>query len=188
METSLRFRRVGAEEADVLSLLWSQANARWCSAPAPSAADPERVAKLRERLQRPGSIAIVGEHGRVPVACCFATRLVLADGSESTKGAHISGFAVAPEHWGKGYGETTLAFFERLLATVGYEFAQLHVLETNSRARRLYERRDWRFVSAGHPHADGDQAVYEKQLQQEAHARPHEHRHGTARDDVRVDR
>ncbi len=165
MEASLRFRRVGVEEADVLSLLWSQANARWCSAPAPSAADPERVEQLRQRLQRPGCIAIVGEHGRAPVACCFATRLVLADGSESTTGAHIGGFAVAPEHWGKGYGDTTLAFFERLLATVGYEFAQLHVLEINSRARHLYERRDWRFVSAGHPHADGDQAVYEKQLE-----------------------
>ncbi len=121
MEASLCFRRVGVEAADVLSLLWSQANARWCSAPAPSAADPERVEQLRKRLQRPGSIAIVGEHGRVPVACCFATRLVLADGGESTTGADISGFAVAPEHWGKGYGDITLAFFERLLATVGYE-------------------------------------------------------------------
>lgn len=67
--------------------------------------------------------------------------------------------------WGKGYGDATLALFERLLATAGYEFAQLHVLEINRRARRLYERRDWRFVSAGHPHSDGDQAVYEKQLQ-----------------------
>ena len=148
-----------------MSLLWSQANARWRSAPAPSAPDPERVEALRERLQRPGSNAIVGEHGRVPVACCFATRLVLADGSESTTGAHISGLAVAPEHWGKGYGDATFAFFERLLAIVGYKFAQLHVLEINHRARRLYERRDWRFVSAGHPHSDGDQAVYEKQLQ-----------------------
>ncbi len=98
----------------------------------------------------------------------FATRLVLADGSESTAGADISGFAVAPEHWGKGFGYATLAFFEHLLATVGYEFAQLHVLETNERARRLYERRAWRFVSGGHPHSDGDQAIYEKRLDRDA--------------------
>ena len=64
----------------------------------------------------------------------FCNASFLTDGSESTAGAHISGFAVAPEHWGKGFGFATLACFEQLLATVDYEFAQLHVLETR-RAR-----------------------------------------------------
>jgi len=41
-------------------------------------------------------------------------------------------------------------------------FAQLHVLETNHRARSLYERLGWTLVRDGDPHPEGPQAVYEK--------------------------
>jgi ribosomal protein S18 acetylase RimI-like enzyme len=51
---------------------------------------------------------------------------------------------------------------EHELAGDSYRFAQLHVLETNHRARSLYERLGWTLVRDGDPHPEGPQAVYEK--------------------------
>jgi RimJ/RimL family protein N-acetyltransferase len=49
-----------------------------------------------------------------------------------------------PTVWGRSLGATLLEAATRELAAAGIETATLWVLETNSRARRFYERLGWR--------------------------------------------
>jgi len=72
--------------------------------------------------------------------------------------------AVLPAHWGRHFGQQTLRFLEIRLRAGGYRRAELHVLETNDRARRLYALCGWRLLRLGDEHPDGAQAVYAKAL------------------------
>lgn len=47
---------------------------------------------------------------------------------------------VLPEYWGKGYGRALLENSVNWLSGQGFDRAYLWVLDTNSRARRFYER------------------------------------------------
>ena len=71
--------------------------------------------------------------------------------------------AVLPAHWGRHFGQQKLQFLIRLRAG-GYRRAELHVPETNDRARRLYALCVWRLLRLGDEHPDGAQAVYAKAL------------------------
>jgi GNAT superfamily N-acetyltransferase len=166
MESDLRFRRAAAGDADVLQLLGERANARRLGTAIPDFPDPQAVEELRDRLARVGAVAVLAEDVEGPVASCFATPLVGPGGEPVDGGAHLSGVAVAPGRWGQGLGDAIVAFAEQVLYDEGFGFVQLHVLETNYRARTLYERRGWSLSREGDPHPEGSQAVYEKQLAQ----------------------
>jgi putative phosphoesterase len=50
---------------------------------------------------------------------------------------------VLPQWWGSGAGDALMASAEQSLAELGHARSILWVLETNTRARRFYERRGW---------------------------------------------
>lgn len=156
------FAVVGPERARDLSTLWAHAVARARNEPARPKATDDRVEALVERLSVPGAFAIIAEMEFIPVACGFATPLTDADGRIIAGFAHVSGIAVDPDLWGRGLATAVLAHCENTALTT----LQLHVLESNTRARRLYERLGWRLLRTGDPHPDGPQAVYEKCLKQ----------------------
>ncbi|MDP8962293.1 MAG: GNAT family N-acetyltransferase [Actinomycetota bacterium] len=156
-------RVAGREAAPALALLWVRAEARRKGETIPSDVDASAVDALRSRLDSYGAVAVVAVEAGEPVAGCFATQALEHD--EPVHGrAHVSGISVMPERWGEGLGRHVLARLEGVLLDRGYDAAQLIVLETNDRARRLYELAGWRLVSTGEPHPAGPHAVYEKTL------------------------
>jgi len=147
-----------------IALLWAQAKARSLDTPLPAVADGALVEKLRERLDGPGALVVVGERAGEIVTCCFATPRRSPSGRTSSTEAHLSLVAVAPQLWGNGHGTAMLTYAERALAASGYRRAELHVQAANTRARRLYERCGWSLLGPGEPHPDGPQVIYEKTL------------------------
>ncbi len=97
------------------------------------------------------------------MAGCFATQALL-DGEPVAGRAHVSGIAVAPDRWGEGLAHAVLQRLNDLLLEHGYDTAQLYVLETNFRARAVYEHIGWRLIRTGELHPEGPHAVYETSL------------------------
>lgn len=96
-------RRVGADSSASLALLWARANARRVGERLPDSVDDATIEALTRRLQIPGTRAIVAEVDRRVVAGCFAAA-ALIDGRPVPGRAHISGVAVEPAQWGRGFG------------------------------------------------------------------------------------
>lgn len=65
------------------------------------------------------------------------------DGEDTALVAQIRQIYIAPEVWGKGLGKRLLSTALARIAASGYAQATLWVLDTNSRARRFYERCGW---------------------------------------------
>lgn len=63
---------------------------------------------------------------------------------------------VAPDWWGRGVGDALMDASEHTLAALGFEHANLWVLEANQRARKFYERRGWRPGGAERTSSYGD--------------------------------
>lgn len=57
--------------------------------------------------------------------------------------SEIYAIYVNPDHWRRGLGTELLAHAARRFAALGYSVAILWVLESNTRARRFYERAGW---------------------------------------------
>lgn len=142
----LNVRRVDAGQAAALALLWARANARRLDRAEPRPEEAQNEAQLRERLARPGVVAVAGYAGTQLVSCVFASPAMGADGEPLPGVAHVSLLAVAPELWGRGYGAHTLAELLQRVQASGVTSAQLCVLEDNRRARSLYEREGWSLV------------------------------------------
>lgn len=162
--TAVTAREGGPDDVAALATLWAQAEARRKGDRIPAAAGGEAIAALRARLSAKGAVAVVcveGEDG--VVAGCFATQ-ALVDGAPAPRLAHVSGLCVRPDQWGRGLATLALDALEAILVARNYEVAQLHVLESNHRARSLYERLGWALARTGEPHELGPHAVYEKQL------------------------
>ena len=165
MKDAVSYRVVGKEGAEILTLLWDKANARRLGTPMPDASVPDAVRRTQERVAAPGALGVIAETMEEgALAGCFATQLVDSSAEPTRNAAHVSGLCVRPDHWGQGLGAGVLISLERALVRAGYRLAQLHVLETNERARSLYERLSWHLVREGDPNPDGPQAVYEKAL------------------------
>lgn len=130
----------------------------------PATVDESAVDALRARLAEEGATAVLGVDGDEPVAGCFATQSCLND-TPVTGRAHVSGISVEPQRWGQGLARGALQHLEEALVTAGYDTVQLHALETNARARSLYEHLGWRLVRVGEPNPAGPHAVYEKRLE-----------------------
>ena len=64
-------------------------------------------------------------------------------GEDAALVAEIRQIYIAPEVWGKGVGKRLMSTALARLAASGYAQATLWVLDTNSRARRFYERCGW---------------------------------------------
>lgn len=156
-------RVAGGEEAPALALLWAKAEAHRRGEPIPCDVDASAVEALRYRLDANGAVAVVAVDAGKVVAACFATQAIENDQPVDAR-AHVSGISVMPDRWGEGLGRRVLARLEGALVDHGYQTAQLSVLETNGRARRLYDRSGWRLMCAGQPHPAGPHAVYEKTL------------------------
>lgn len=151
--------------AEELASVWSLANAHRLSTQSASS-DGGLVERLATRLARPGVVAVAGLLGGRTVTSGFGSRLRDAAGTEHEDAAHVSLIAVVPEHWGRGFGRRTLEYLEDQLRLSGYTRAEMHVLETNQRARRLYDRSGWQLVRLGDEHPEGPQAVYTKRLRE----------------------
>jgi len=66
------------------------------------------------------------------------------DGENATGVGEISAIYVLPEAWGQGAGRRLMAAGLDALAAADFGEATLWVLDTNARARRLYEHGCWR--------------------------------------------
>jgi ribosomal protein S18 acetylase RimI-like enzyme len=92
----------------------------------------------QERLSDPSARAFVAtDHGRVVGAVA-----VRANAEFDAEG-ELTGLHVLPEAWGRGFGS---ALHDRALGEmVEHEFksAGLWVIEANTRARQMYESRQW---------------------------------------------
>jgi ribosomal protein S18 acetylase RimI-like enzyme len=65
-------------------------------------------------------------------------------GEDTTLVAEIRQIYIAPEVWGRGLGKRLMSTALARIASSGYSQATLWVLDSNSRARRFYERCGWR--------------------------------------------
>lgn len=157
------YSEVGAAAAGALARLWARAEARRRGEPMPATVDESAVDAVRARLAEEGATAVLGVDGNEPVVGCFATQ-ARVDDRPVTGRAHVSGISVDPQRWGQGLASGALLYLEEVLIAAGYDTVQLYVLETNARARSLYEHLGWRLVRVGEPHPAGPHAVYEKRL------------------------
>jgi len=64
-------------------------------------------------------------------------------GEDTALVAEIRQIYIAPEVWGRGLGKRLMSTALARMAASGYSQATLWVLDTNSRARRFYERCGW---------------------------------------------
>lgn len=64
-------------------------------------------------------------------------------GEDTALVAEITQIYIAPEVWGRGLGKRLMSTALARLAASGYAQVTLWVLDTNSRARRFYERCGW---------------------------------------------
>jgi ribosomal protein S18 acetylase RimI-like enzyme len=76
-------------------------------------------------------------HGEERLYCCFDGRTMVAFGT--TKNSFIPTIAVAREAQGKGYGRALTQYCANRLLESGVPKVRLGVVETNTRARALYE-------------------------------------------------
>jgi ribosomal protein S18 acetylase RimI-like enzyme len=67
--------------------------------------------------------------------------------------AYVALLAVAPQAQGRGVGGALLDAMTTELSAAGMNSAVLHVLETNTAARRLYDSRGWTVSGSPFPHA-----------------------------------
>ncbi len=110
----------------------------------PSTATPPTPADLTpgwvEMIDNPRGAVFVARHdGRVVGVAA------LASDPERSDGLFLTRLYVHPDHWHRGYGSE---LHDRAVA-VGLERAaslKLWVLEANTSARRMYERRGWQLV------------------------------------------
>lgn len=77
--------------------------------------------------------------------------------------ARVTGLAVTPELWGRGYGRALLMSALELVRNRGYESARLWVEINNSRAVRLFE--SFGFKRTGRLETDDRERVVEYELQ-----------------------
>ncbi len=88
----------------------------------------------------------------------------------------IRAIYLLPEAWGKGLGRRLMGSALARLAATGYAQTTLWVLETNTRARRFYEKNGW--VQDGSTRIDDSQGFpmnevrYRRHLKQPRSARP----------------
>lgn len=94
--------------------------------------DAEVRAHWHDALDHGETRVVVAEHGG---------RVV---GFASSTGDRVDGLYVLPDSWGTGLAERLLDTALQAIAATGRTVARLWVLEDNQRARRFYERRDWR--------------------------------------------
>lgn len=98
----------------------------------------ELAERWTERLADPSTTAFVArERGRVVGA--VAAR---ADAYSVGEG-QLSGLHVLPNEWGRGVGSALHDAAVSQLLSAGFERAGLWVIAANSRARTMYERRQW---------------------------------------------
>lgn len=165
MERHVECRVCGEEAGEDLARLWVRASAQRLSQPIPTEPEPARVEAMARRVAPDGAAAVLAvDDGGGAIACCFIEQLVEPDGSPVGGWGHLSGVAVEPDRWGEGLATAVLAWAEEAAREHGYQMMQLHVLEENERARRLYEHLGWRLTATGHEHRAGPQAVYEKAI------------------------
>lgn len=157
------YKRADAGEAAAIGLLWAMAEAVRRGEAVPREVQDSAVDALRQRLADVGARAVLGWDGDEAVVACFGTQAV-SDGQAVPGRAHVSGVSVHPDRWGEGLATAALRHLDEVLADAGYVEAQLQVLETNFRARTLYEHLGWKLVRLGKPHVLGPHAVYEKDL------------------------
>lgn len=50
---------------------------------------------------------------------------------------------VHPDHWGEGHGHGLITATEQRLGEIGFDDVLLWVIDSNSQARRFYERQGW---------------------------------------------
>lgn len=116
---------------------------------------PETVlARARNKLESAApSWVLARDAGGAPVG--FG--LTLSPGSgyadDPPGAAYVALLAVAPQAQGRGVGGAVLDAMTTELSAAGMKSAVLHVLETNTAARRLYDSRGWTVSGSPFPHA-----------------------------------
>lgn len=117
---------------------------------------PETVlARARNKLESAApSWVLARDAGGAPVG--FG--LTLAPGTsgyadDPPDAAYVALLAVTPQAQGRGIGGTLLDAMTTELSAAGMNSAVLHVLETNTAARRLYDSRGWTASGSPIPHA-----------------------------------
>jgi len=114
---------------------------------------PERWERALRAAEWPKAGVMVAVPG--PEMVGFARFAPTRDEGEDTAlVAEIRQIYIAPEVWGKGLGKRLMSTALARLAASGYSQATLWVLDTNSRARRFYERCGWTQDGAAR-HYDG---------------------------------
>jgi GNAT superfamily N-acetyltransferase len=90
------------------------------------------------------------------------------EGEDADLVGEIKAIYVIPEAWGKGMGKRLMSSALGRLAAAGYAQATLWVLDTNSRARRFYEKGGWKQDGGARPGENrgfpGQEVRYRKDL------------------------
>jgi GNAT superfamily N-acetyltransferase len=151
--TELRLRPASEEDLDGLALLVARANAtyrEWAGSDWKPPGVAHERSRWRERFDDAAAWNVVAVSRRDVLGCASFTdaRLDEGRGRKIAQIAHLSRMFVAPEHWGRGIGSLLLDQAVEEMRRRGYERAQLFTPTGNRRARRFYERHDWRLGKA----------------------------------------
>jgi GNAT superfamily N-acetyltransferase len=100
----------------------------------------DHVARMREWLSRPGAWGLLGFVAGEP-----AGHAAMLPGSwEEPRAAILFGLFVRPPWWGTGLASALHAAFVEHARAAAFPHAWLSTPAAHARARRFYERRDWR--------------------------------------------
>ncbi len=166
MTQPIVYKRAGADEAAAIGLLWAMAEARRTGEAIPREVEDSAVAALRERLADAAARAVLGwmETSQWLRVSGHRRSATAGSGRKSTRQRRLG----PSGPMGEGLATAALRHLDEVLASAGYVKAQLHVLETNARARRLCEHLGWKLVRLGEAHVLGPHAVFEKDLRRRA--------------------
>jgi GNAT superfamily N-acetyltransferase len=143
----LTTRRAALEDTTAVANVWAVADAARRGALGLSPLPIERVEpEVRTRLGADDGFGVVAEYADEPVGMALAVPALADDGAgdERVPGLlHVTMIAVVPVHWGRRIGEVVLESVHSTARDQGYRRGQLWTHESNSRARRLYERLGW---------------------------------------------
>jgi ribosomal protein S18 acetylase RimI-like enzyme len=90
--------------------------------------------------------AMVRQYGQI--SGIFRTMLLMLLDSKVAPGdLYLDGIAVAPAHRGQGIGTGLIAAFETRARDNGFATVSLEVIDTNSRAKKLYSRLGYQSVA-----------------------------------------
>ena len=121
---------------------------------------------VRAYFERPETVIRIAVQDAEPVGVVsFEPSLVRGDEGADERTAYLRLIATDPSLWGTGLAGQLLEWAQTRMAAVGFAHAYLWCAESNSRARRFYERAGWTADGRRREHEDwGPMLAYAKQV------------------------